>query len=91
MYCVLRRKTDAMLGSGVLSVTPESRSLQMKGGSRVSPCARSPPLISDGGHSTSELKGRVCSSEALYHDSVKEEETRLPYGSPGIFKNRTKV
>lgn len=58
MYCVLRRKTDAMLGSGVLSVTPESRSLQMKGGSRVSPCAHSPPLISDGGHSTSELKGR---------------------------------
>ena len=34
MYCVLRRKTDAMLGSGVLSVTPESRSLQMKGGRR---------------------------------------------------------
>ena len=44
MYCVLRRKTDAMLGSGVLSVTPESRSLQMKGGSRVSPCAHSPEV-----------------------------------------------
>ena len=31
-----------MLGSGVLSVIPESRRLQMKGGSRVSLCARSP-------------------------------------------------
>lgn len=36
------KKTDVMLGSGVLSVTPESRSLWMKGGSRVSPCAHSP-------------------------------------------------
>lgn len=42
MYCVLRRKTDVMLGSGVLSVIPESRRLQMKGGSRVSLCAHSP-------------------------------------------------
>lgn len=56
MYCVLRRKPDVMLGSGALSVTPESRSLRMEGEVPSAPVHAALSIISDGGHSIYELK-----------------------------------